>query len=426
MTQSSNESTLAVAEAVASSRMAETPDAALEVDLRTLYRDVARLQQEVRHRAQDLAVRYPQSRDARFLLAEVLRASGEPELALAEYRSLRDGAPSNECRRIEQAMKLCEPELAYQTLGFLAYLNGIQFARPEHRTYLLRDLERGRRVAQVLRQWLPLRGQRVLDVGSSHGGMVMALAEQGSQAVGIEIEPRRSQVGCERVRELGYEIEWHTGDICDPDLAARLGDFDAVICQDVLEHVMDPQCAIRHLCALLRPGGIIYLAVPNKYAAGVILGDHHYRIMGISLLARAQGLEYFELATGIPAAHYDTGYYRTEKFYRSAFTRGGVELQPVEQWPTVEQVFWFAPVISALASRLAEPIYPGLRPELAARIRRRARKVVELYVHACRVLKELENQPEALAAACHLVVSRLGVELWRFIGTKTRPVAVSS
>ena len=76
--------------------------------------------------------------------------------------------------------------------------------------------------------------------------------------------------------------------------------------------------------------------------------------------------------------------------------------------------------MSALAARLGEPIAPGLRPELAARIRHRARKVIELYVHGSRVLKALEGDPATLAMACHLIVSRLCTGVWRFVGTKSQ------
>jgi SAM-dependent methyltransferase len=394
-------------------------DPALEGVVRQLLCDTARSLQELRYRAQDLAARFPQHRDVRFLLAELLRAAGEDTQAAAEYRTLLQDTPPNERRRIEQALKPCEPDPAYQTPGFLAYLNSQKFAFPYHRTYLLRDLERGRWVARLLRQRMALCGARVLDVGSSHGGMVMALAEQGARAVGVEIEPGRSQVGRDRLRELGFEVEWHTGDICDPALVRRLGRFEGIICQDVLEHVLDPSLTIRHLCLLLKPGGMIYLAVPNKYSPDFILADHHYQLMGVSLLARPQGVEYFAQATGNPGRHYDTGYLRTEKYYGAAFAHGGVNLEAVEKYHTVEHVLWYAPQFSALAARLGTPALPGLRAELNDRIYRRAKKVVELYVHASRVLKGLENEPEKLAAACQMIVSRLCLGVWRFLGVKS-------
>jgi len=389
-----------------------------ETELQKLLQDAARVRQELRQRVEELAARYPQNRDIRFVLAEMLQAAGEYDLAVKAYRALLEDASPNERRRIEQAIRQAEPEAAYQTPGYLHYLNTQKFGRPEHRDYLLRDLDRGRQVVRLLQQRMALRGRRLLDVGSSHGGMVMALAEQGAQVVGVEIDPRRSEVGRERIRELGFEVEWHTGDICDPGLVRRLDRFDGIICQDVLEHVMDPQLAIRHISMLLRPGGFVYVAVPNKYAPDFILADHHYKLMGISLLSRPQGVEYFTQATGIPGEHYGVGYYRTEKYYRAAFARWGVTLEPIERYSRVEHVLWYAPTISMLAARLATPAAPSLRPELNQRIRKRAKKVVELYVHSSRVLKTLENEPENLAMACHLTVSRLCVSVWRFIGTK--------
>ena len=387
-------------------------------ELSQLVRRVSSALDELRQRAQAVAARYPADRDVRTLLAGLLYAAGEDTLACAEYRSLLESAPPNERRRIQRGIRDCEPDPEYLTPGFLTYLNTQKFGLPHHRTYLFRDLERGRQLVRLLQTRTSLRGKRVLDVGSSHGGTVMALAEAGAQAAGVEIDPRRSQVGRERVRELGFDIEWHTGDFGDPGVARRLGTFDGIICQDVLEHVMNPDRVIRHLAQLLRPGGFIYFAVPNKYSPEFILADHHYMLMGISLLARAQGEEYFERATGTPACHYGVGFYRTEKYYRAAFARCGVAIEHTEDYATPAHVLWYAPAISALAERLGTAADPRLRTELNLRILRRGRKVVELYVHSSRVLKALENQPEQLALACQMIVNRICVAVWRFFGVK--------
>lgn len=383
------------------------------------HRYFARVSRDLKNRAHNMVSRFPHDREVRFFWADTLHTIGELEAALTAYEALLDEATPNERRRIEQAISQSHPERDYLTPGFQRYLDTERFGRPEHREYLVRDLQRGRQLARVLQQWSLLRGKRTLDVGCSHGGTVMALAEQGADTVGIEIDPRRSSIGQQRVRDLGFQIEWHTGDICDSGFVARLGQFDVIVCQDVLEHVMDPVIAIRHLCSLLRLGGIIYCVMPNKYAAEFILADHHWRLTGLSLLSRPQGLEYFAYATAIPAQHYDVGYLRTEKFYRCLFARGGVALEPVERFDTPDHVLWYAPAMSELLSRVQRKAFPGLRPELQLRIKRRARKVAELYIHASRILKSLENHPAQLAEACHLIVSRLCVGAWQFVGRKS-------
>jgi SAM-dependent methyltransferase len=255
-------------------------------------------------------------------------------------------------------------------------------------------------------------------VGCGHGGMLIAFTEQGSQATGIEIDAARCRVGKQRLRDLGLQVDWHQGDICDREFTRRLGTFDAIVCQDVLEHVLDTAQAIRTLCTLLRKGGLLFFQVPNKYSAEYILADHHFGLFGISLLSRPQALEYWRLASGAPPEHYILGYLRSEKYYRRAFARGEVSLEPTEHYLDIGHFIYYAPRMSSLAERLRQEVYPGLRPDLQRRIRNRATKVAKLFIQASQVLKTLEGNPAQLAQACDLVVRRLCRSVWGFIGTK--------
>jgi len=55
-------------------------------------------------------------------------------------------------------------------------------------------------------------------------------------------------------------VEWPEFDLCSPgDLP---GQFDLVICEQVLEHVRNPWTAVRTLRALCRPGGHVLVSTP--------------------------------------------------------------------------------------------------------------------------------------------------------------------
>jgi SAM-dependent methyltransferase/Flp pilus assembly protein TadD len=107
-----------------------------------------------------------------------------------------------------------------------------------------------------IEEHVPRRG-RLLDVGCAHGAVLLAARQRGWTVAGFEISAE--SVGIAR-GEFGLDVV--QGDHLDqagfPD-----GAFDVVTMQHVLEHVVDPLRLLRAARRLLRPGGLLWLAVPN-------------------------------------------------------------------------------------------------------------------------------------------------------------------
>lgn len=371
--------------------------------------------------AHNMVAQYPEDRSARFFLGEVLQASGACDLALDQYEWLRNNSPSSEVSRIVQSIEQCVADHHYFPPIYAKRLSTGEYAAGHNaeiwRKYARRDIQRGREIVRTIRQHIPLRGKRVLDVGGGYGGMMISMAEQGALVTGVEIDPERANMGQQRLRELGIVCDYREADICDPIARGDMGEFDVITCQDVIEHVMDPTLMIQTMCSMLKPGGVIYLQMPNKWGAQQLLSDHHYALTGITALSRNQAIEYWQLATGEEARHYGVGYPRGERYYLNAFARCGVTLNHLQKCNSLSHLAWFARDISTLCDRVQKEIFPGMRPELQARVRRRILKVLELYAHSSEVIKQMQN-PEEAAEACDLVVRKLCMPLWRFIGTK--------
>jgi ubiquinone/menaquinone biosynthesis C-methylase UbiE len=51
------------------------------------------------------------------------------------------------------------------------------------------------------------------------------------------------------------------------DLAAQSARYDLVTCLHVLEHLQDPLDVLVSMCRLARPGGLIYIELPNELDA---------------------------------------------------------------------------------------------------------------------------------------------------------------
>jgi len=111
---------------------------------------------------------------------------------------------------------------------------------------------------------------RYLDVGCSTGFVVEAARDRGWDATGIDLNPSAIEFGQSR----GLDVR--TVDLADAGFVA--GSFDSVSLFEVLEHLLDPISTLRACAQLLKPGGILFLHVPNYDSASRLLmgKDAHF------------------------------------------------------------------------------------------------------------------------------------------------------
>jgi SAM-dependent methyltransferase len=111
--------------------------------------------------------------------------------------------------------------------------------------------------SQILDLLEPFRGEgRVLDVGCSLGLFLVLARERGWRGVGLELAPR----ALAHAREE-YELE--VLDVPLADAGFDTGAFDAVTLLSLLEHDPDPRALLDECARVLRPGGALYVIVPN-------------------------------------------------------------------------------------------------------------------------------------------------------------------
>lgn len=104
-----------------------------------------------------------------------------------------------------------------------------------------------------------LDGAHVLDCGCGEGDYVVAFREMGAHAVGIEYLEEKVA----RAHALGLEDDLvSVGDA----QAMKFDDarFDAVVFNEVLEHVPDDGKALRESFRVLKPGGSLFVFSPNR------------------------------------------------------------------------------------------------------------------------------------------------------------------
>jgi 2-polyprenyl-3-methyl-5-hydroxy-6-metoxy-1,4-benzoquinol methylase len=120
-------------------------------------------------------------------------------------------------------------------------------------------------------------GLRLLDLGAAGGHLGRAVRSRCAYLAGVEPDASLP-ASC---RE-GYD-DWRAAD------ALSAGDweapFDAVVCADVLEHLPRPELLLARIRAWLKPGGTLFVSLPNvanvTVRAGLLLGRFRYADRGI-------------------------------------------------------------------------------------------------------------------------------------------------
>jgi 2-polyprenyl-3-methyl-5-hydroxy-6-metoxy-1,4-benzoquinol methylase len=100
---------------------------------------------------------------------------------------------------------------------------------------------------------------RILDVGCAQGTLGLTLAERGFRVSLLDVRP--GNIDYARARHERGEVDFHAG-LLGPETPAS-GDYDVVVCTEVLEHVPEPSRLLSELAAKLRPGGALCLTTPN-------------------------------------------------------------------------------------------------------------------------------------------------------------------
>jgi 2-polyprenyl-3-methyl-5-hydroxy-6-metoxy-1,4-benzoquinol methylase len=105
-----------------------------------------------------------------------------------------------------------------------------------------------------IREWREGRVNKILDIGCGRGNLLKILNEMGCECYGVERAefPRDGS---------DSNIRFYTGKLNDISLTKSF--FDAVVIWHVLEHTDNPMQMIQETARILRPGGILAVAVPN-------------------------------------------------------------------------------------------------------------------------------------------------------------------
>lgn len=108
-----------------------------------------------------------------------------------------------------------------------------------------------------------LPGKRVIDIGCGGGLVAEGMARRGATVTGIDLGEAPLAVARLHAEKEGIEVEYlniPAETIADE----RAGQYDAVTCLEMLEHVPDPASVIAACARLVKPGGQVFFSTINR------------------------------------------------------------------------------------------------------------------------------------------------------------------
>jgi ubiquinone/menaquinone biosynthesis C-methylase UbiE len=108
----------------------------------------------------------------------------------------------------------------------------------------------------LIRQYAPLEGARILDIGCGLGVYVRRFGEFSDRVCGIDIDRKRLVEGAKTTPGLMLSAS--------ETLPFRDGAFDVVVLNEVIEHVRDDAATLAEALRVIRPGGHIAIFAPNR------------------------------------------------------------------------------------------------------------------------------------------------------------------
>lgn len=105
--------------------------------------------------------------------------------------------------------------------------------------------------------YIPEHAKIILEVGCAEGLFGAALKHKIKEVWGVEYDPKQSMKAQNRLDKV------FTGDIAEVMMFLPDHYFDCIVCNDVLEHLIDPYTILDSLKQKLTSEGVIVSSIPN-------------------------------------------------------------------------------------------------------------------------------------------------------------------
>lgn len=132
----------------------------------------------------------------------------------------------------------------------------------------------------ALARRVPLKGERLLDIGCGDGVYTVRLADAFAQVDAIDIQQERLALFEERLLKQPTTTPVRIRTMSAAALDYPDDTFDLVTAIEVLEHVTELDQALREIRRVLKPSGRLAITTPNRWfpfeTHGVLVGGRRY------------------------------------------------------------------------------------------------------------------------------------------------------
>jgi ubiquinone/menaquinone biosynthesis C-methylase UbiE/uncharacterized protein YbaR (Trm112 family) len=182
-------------------------------------------------------------------------------------------------------------ELYYRVTTVVPPFQARRFARS-----LLAAVERSAALMRTLEQGAPMaRDGSLIDIGCGTAPLLVAARGRCERIAGVDIALRWLVIAQKRLAEAGLSAPLICA--CAEALPFRSGSFDLAVAEATLEHLRDQSAGLRECHRVLREGGRIFLATPNRHSLGP---DPHTGLPAGAMLPRGITATYVRRKGGIP------------------------------------------------------------------------------------------------------------------------------
>lgn len=104
--------------------------------------------------------------------------------------------------------------------------------------------------------------KRILDMGCGDGVLSYCIAREGGVVSGIDLDKYAIEFARKRTRRYRTSIDFSVQDVCATEFTND--SFDAIVSNEVIEHVPNPEEMLLEMKRILKPDGVAVVSTPIR------------------------------------------------------------------------------------------------------------------------------------------------------------------